>query len=120
MRVPWQLPWELPRPCHRPIRATQRVIIPLFADKRRTAIWTDRPPTGFSSDLARISWRKLPILAAATRVDDLRQPPRNHLEPLIGDRSGQHGIRLSDQWRLCFVRRDGEAYDVAIVDDHRG
>jgi proteic killer suppression protein len=95
-------------------------VIRSFADERTAAIWADRMPKGFPSDLAKVSRRKLRELAAATRLLDLRQPPANHLEALAGDRAGQHSIRVNDQWRLCFVWRDGDAYDVEIVDYHGG
>ena len=75
-------------------------------------------PKGFPSDLAKVSRRKLRMLAAATKLEELRQPPANHLEALAGDRAGQHSIRINDQWRLCFTWRDGDAYDVEIVDCH--
>jgi hypothetical protein len=45
-------------------------------------------------------------------------PPRNQLEALRGDRKGPHSIRISDQWRICFVWRDSHRYDVGIVDYH--
>jgi toxin HigB-1 len=93
-------------------------VIQSFANKRTAAIWADRMPKGFPSDLAKVSRRKLRALAAATTLEDLRQPPANHLEALAGDRAGQHSIRVNDQWRLCFVWRDGDAYDVEIVDYH--
>ncbi len=89
-----------------------------FADKRTAAIWVDRMPKGFLSDLAKVARRKLRMVAAATQLEDLRNPPGNHLEMLVGDRAGQHSIRVNDQWRLCFVWRDGDAYDVEIVDYH--
>jgi toxin HigB-1 len=95
-------------------------VIRSFADRRTAAIWADRMPKGFPSDLAKASRRKLRALAAATRLEDLRQPPGNHLEALAGDRAGQHSIRVNDQWRLCFVWRDGDAHDVEIVDYHGG
>ena len=66
------------------------------------------------------SGSKLRALAAATRLEDLRQPPANHLEALAGNRLGQHSIRVNDQWRLCFTWRDGDAHDVEIVDYHGG
>jgi len=75
-------------------------------------------PKGFPSDLAKVSRRKLRMLAAATKLEELRQPPANHLEALAGDRAGQHSIRINDQWRLCFTWRDGDACDVEIVDYH--
>ena len=66
-------------------------------------------------DIAR---RKLRMLNAARRVDDLRVPPNNRLETLAGDRAGQFSIRINDQWRICFVWRDGNAERVEICDSH--
>ncbi len=54
----------------------------------------------------------------ANDLKDLRVPPGNGLEKLSGDRSGQHSIRINDQYRVCFVWSDGDAYDVDIVDYH--
>jgi proteic killer suppression protein len=45
-------------------------------------------------------------------------PPGNRLEKLKGDRAGQHNIRINDQWRICFCWKDGDAFDVEIVDYH--
>lgn len=58
------------------------------------------------------------MLDAAKNLDDLRIPPANRLEALLGDRRGQHSIRINDQWRVCFVWRDGDAHEVEIVDYH--
>lgn len=66
----------------------------------------------------RVALRKLVQLHAATTLDFLRVPPGNRLEALKSDRLGQHSIRINDQWRLCFVWRDGDADDVEIVDYH--
>ena len=55
------------------------------------------------------------MLASAKTLEDLRVPPANRLEALSGDRQGQHSIRVNDQWRLCFMWRDGDAFDVEIV-----
>ncbi|MGB8886041.1 MAG: type II toxin-antitoxin system RelE/ParE family toxin [Candidatus Korobacteraceae bacterium] len=66
----------------------------------------------------RVAQRKLRQLDIATELRDLRSPPGNHLEALKGDRAGQYSIRINDQWRICFVWRDGDAYDVDIVDYH--
>jgi proteic killer suppression protein len=93
-------------------------VIRSFADKRTAAIWMDRTPKGFPSDLAKAARRKLRMVAAATQLEDLRNPPGNRLESLAGDRAGQYSIRVNDQWRLCFVWRDGDAHDVEIVDYH--
>jgi len=58
------------------------------------------------------------MLDAAESLDDLRVPPGNRLERLHRDRSGQHSIRINQQWRVCFRWRSGDAYDVEIVDYH--
>ncbi|WP_420541377.1 type II toxin-antitoxin system RelE/ParE family toxin [Phreatobacter oligotrophus] len=58
------------------------------------------------------------MLDTVTRLDDLRVPPGNRLEALKGDRTGQHAIRVNDQWRICFVWRDGDAYEVEFCDYH--
>lgn len=61
---------------------------------------------------------RLDRIDAAVVLDDLRLPPSHHLEALKGDRSGQHSIRINDQWRICFAWHDGHAHDVEIVDYH--
>lgn len=62
--------------------------------------------------------RKLNLLDAAKDLPDLRVLPGNRLEALKGDRAGQHSIRVNDQWRVCFVWKDGNARDVEVVDYH--
>lgn len=62
--------------------------------------------------------RKLLLVDAAERLDDLRVPPGNRLEKLKGDRAGQHSIRVNDQWRVCFRWEGADAQDVEIVDYH--
>ena len=66
----------------------------------------------------RAAQRKLQQLEAAVELRDLSSPPGNRLEALRGERKGQHSIRINDQWRICFVWRDGDAYEVEIVDYH--
>ncbi len=99
--------------CGSDTRLVARGVIRPFADKRTAAIWADRTPKGFPSDLAKVSSRKLRALAAAIRLEDLWQPPGNHLEALAGNRAGPHSVRVNDQWRRW---RDGDACDVEIVD----
>jgi proteic killer suppression protein len=62
--------------------------------------------------------RKLRQLNASTTLEDLRMPPGNCLEPLAGDRKGQYSIRITKQWRLCFIWQNDNAYSVEIVDYH--
>lgn len=65
-----------------------------------------------------VAMRKLAMLHRAARLDDLRVPPANRLEALRGDRTGQYSIRVNDQYRICFVWKNGAAWDVEIVDYH--
>lgn len=62
--------------------------------------------------------RKLLQLQAASVLSDLRAPPGNRLEALVGDRKGQHSIRVNEQWRVCFEWRESGVYNVEIVDYH--
>ncbi|OGL60549.1 MAG: excinuclease ABC subunit A [Candidatus Tectomicrobia bacterium RIFCSPLOWO2_12_FULL_69_37] len=68
--------------------------------------------------IERAARRKLILLDAAHRLDDLKAPPGNRMEALKGDRKGQHSIRINDQWRICFRWKDGNAHGVEIVDYH--
>ncbi|EQD28164.1 plasmid maintenance system killer protein, partial [mine drainage metagenome] len=63
-----------------------------------------------------VAMRKLAVLNRAARIDDLRIPPGNRLDALKHDRAGQYSIRVNDQYRVCFVWRNGDAHDVEIVD----
>lgn len=81
-------------------------------------MWNGQAPRGFRSDLVRAAQRKLAMLNAAVTVDTLRVPPGNRLERLKGDRAGQWSIRVNDQWRVCFLWREGNAENVEIVDYH--
>jgi proteic killer suppression protein len=58
------------------------------------------------------------MLNRAETLQDLRVPPANRLERLVGDREGQYSIRVNDQWQICFVWQNGDALDVEIVDYH--
>ena len=88
-----------------------------FADKKTEALLRDERVKEFQG-IARAAKRKLELLAAANRLDDLKVPPGNRLEALSGDLSGFHSIRINDQWRLVFVWRDDGVYEVEIVDYH--
>jgi len=88
-----------------------------FKGKEAEALFNDRPVPKLRA-IERQARRKLLYLNAATTIDDLRQPPGNHLEALKGDRKGRHSIRINDQWRICFRWHDGNAHEVEIVDYH--
>jgi proteic killer suppression protein len=65
-----------------------------------------------------VARRKLRMIQTAAKLNDLKAPPGNRIKTLIGDRKGQHSIRINEQWRVCFEWRDGDAYSVEIVDYH--
>lgn len=69
-------------------------------------------------DIEHLAARKLEMLAAASQLKSLRIPPSNRLEKLKGDRAGQYSIRINDQWRICFIWKNGDAYEVEIADYH--
>jgi proteic killer suppression protein len=95
-------------------------VIKSFRNKETERIFSRQFSRRFPSNLHRIAWRKLAILDAAERLEDLKIPPGNRLEKLMGDREGEHSIRINDRWRICFRWSEGDAYDVEIVDYHRG
>ena len=88
-----------------------------FRDRDTELLANDIPVRRWRA-IERAARRKLEILAAAVRLDDLRVPPGNRLEALKGNRAGQHSIRINDRWRICFRWIDGDAHDVEIVDYH--
>jgi proteic killer suppression protein len=93
-------------------------VIRSFGDKYTERLWNrDRVPS-YDQQILQAALRKLRQVGSATTLDDLRLPPGNRLEALKGDRAGQHSIRINDQWRICFVWKDGGAEDVELVDYH--
>lgn len=81
-------------------------------------IWNGHVSQVFPRDIQERARRKLRYLNDAVDLNDLRMPRGNRLEALRGKRAGQWSIRINDQWRICFVWRDGNAYQVEIVDYH--
>jgi toxin HigB-1 len=93
-------------------------VIRNFGDKRTAAIFAGYAVRDLPPQIQRRARAKLFTIDAAKQLDDLRVPPGNRLEALHGDREGQYSIRINDQWRICFVWRDGETWEVEIVDYH--
>ena len=89
-----------------------------FADKQTERIWEGLRSRKLPSDIQKRALDKLMMLHAAGDLDDLRSPPSNRLHALKDDRAGQHSVSINDQWRICFVWKDGDAEDVEIVDYH--
>ncbi len=90
-----------------------------FADKETEGLFWRQFSRRIPTQIQQAARRKLEILDAAEALTDLRVPPANRLERLMGDRAGQYSIRINDQWRICFEWRDGHAYQVEITDYHR-
>ncbi len=94
------------------------VVIVSFKDAEAERLFRTGSSRRIPASLNRGAARKLGWLHGAHNLNDLRIPPGNRLEALHGDREGQHSIRINDQYRICFVWRDGNAYEVEIVDYH--
>ena len=93
-------------------------MIKTFRDKQTERVFAREPVPRFPHDVYRRALRKLLLLDAAENIEDLRVPPGNQLERLVGDRKGRYSIRVNDQWRLVFRWTEGDAYEVEIVDYH--
>jgi proteic killer suppression protein len=93
-------------------------MIKTFADKETEKLFNRTVSRKLPQNVQLAARMKLEILDAAEVLQDLRIPPGNRLEKLSGDRKGQYSIRINDQWRICFVWRQENAYDVEIVDYH--
>lgn len=89
-----------------------------FRNRETEKVWSGRRSRRLPADIQDGALRKLRMLAAAGRLDDLRVPPGNRLEALAGDRKGQHSVRINQQWRICFRWTEGGCEDVEICDYH--
>ncbi|HKF47746.1 MAG TPA: type II toxin-antitoxin system RelE/ParE family toxin [Terracidiphilus sp.] len=93
-------------------------VIVSFHDPETRVLWQTGKCRKLPAKLNRHALRKLYILNAALALENLMVPPGNRLEKLRGDRVGQHSIRINDQYRICFIWRDGNVHEVEIVDYH--
>lgn len=89
-----------------------------FADKRTAAVFAGEMVRDLPPEIQGRARRKLKLLDAAQRIDELRVPPGNQLERLVGDRKGQHSIRINRQWRICFNWSGEDVHNVEIADYH--
>lgn len=93
-------------------------MISTFGSKETEEIWNLESVKHIPKEVQKIGLRKLVMLHKSLDINDLRIPPANRLEKLKGDREGQYSIRINDQWRICFLWNNGNAYEVEIVDYH--
>ncbi len=89
-----------------------------YRDKDTEAVLNNRHVRRIPPDIVKRALIMLRRIDAATALNDLRIPPGNHLEALQRDRTGQHSVRINDQWRVCFRWSNSDAYDVEITDYH--
>jgi proteic killer suppression protein len=93
-------------------------MIKSFADHTTEEVFVTGRSRRLPPDILRRAIRKLDAIDAAAILQDLAVPPGNRLHALEGTRGGQHSISINDQWRICFVFKNGDAFDVEITDYH--
>jgi len=93
-------------------------MIKSFANTFAEAAWRREFRKGIPNGVIKVANRKLVQIHNARRIEDLKAPPGNRLEALSGDRKGQYSIRINQRWRVCFRWRNGDAFDVEVVDYH--
>ena len=93
-------------------------MIKSFKDNETNKIYVRERSRKLPPDIQQVALRKLRMINNARSIGDLRVPPANRLEKLSGNRTGQYSIRINDQWRICFIWKDGDAIDVEITDYH--
>ena len=89
-----------------------------FKDAETEKIYHRERSRKLPADIQQVALRKLRMINNAINLNDLRVPPANRLEKLVGNREGQHSIRINDQWRICFEWRSNDAFNVEITDYH--
>lgn len=95
-------------------------MIKSFSNRLTEELFNRRVVKKLPSTILKTAYRKLLILNAAERLDDLKIPPGNRLEKLSGNLSGKYSIRINDQWRIVFGWQENNAYEVVIIDYHKG
>lgn len=93
-------------------------MIKSFRNKETEKIFARSRSRKFPQDIQQAAYRKLRMLNNAINLNDLRVPPANRLEKLLGERKGQYSSRINDQWRIFFEWHDGDVYNVDITDYH--
>ncbi|MBC8389410.1 MAG: type II toxin-antitoxin system RelE/ParE family toxin [Actinobacteria bacterium] len=93
-------------------------MIKSFNSKETEKIWKGNFSREYPNDIQNIARKKLRMLNNSFDLNDLKTPPSNRLNKLKGDRMGQYSIRINDQWRICFIWRNNDCYNVEIADYH--
>jgi toxin HigB-1 len=95
-------------------------MIKSFSDKATAQLFNRNFERHIPSTIHKIAYRKLLMIDGAEKLDDLRVPPGNKLEKLHGNLSGKYSIRINEQWRIVFSWKENNAYNVEIIDYHKG
>jgi len=93
-------------------------VIKSFQNRETEKIFNREVSLKLPQNIQQVALRKLRMINNAKGVNDLRIPPANRLEKLSGNREGQYSIRINDQWRICFIWKNRDAYEVEITDYH--
>jgi proteic killer suppression protein len=93
-------------------------VIRSFKDSETERVWRGERSARLPGGIQDRARNKLRLINRARTVSDLRAPPGNRLHALTADRTGQWSVSINDQWRICFRWRDGDAFEVEIVDYH--
>jgi proteic killer suppression protein len=89
-----------------------------FRNAMTEAVFNGECPKGFPADIQSVARRKLRMIDAAAKLNDLKVPPGNKLHPLENDRKGQHAISINDKFRICFEWANEGPTNVEITDYH--
>ena len=95
-------------------------MIKSFSDKYTEQLFNREKVSKLPSVILKVAYRKLLLIDAADKIEDLRIPPGNRLEKLSGDLSGKYSIRINNQWRIIFSWKENNAFEVEIIDYHKG
>lgn len=93
-------------------------MIQSFANQKTEKVWALQRSSKLPADIQSRALGKLAMIDAAEVLADLENPPSNRLHALSGDRAGQHSISINMKWRICFVWKDGNAYDAEITNHY--
>ena len=95
-------------------------MIKSFSDKSTEQLFNREKVSKLPSTILKVAYRKLLLIDAADKIEDLRIPPGNRFEKLSCDLSGKYSIRINNQWRIIFSWRENNAFGVKIMDYHKG
>ena len=90
-----------------------------FGSKETEKIWNGVRSSKIPPEIQKVGRRKLRMINNSINLNDLRIPPSNRLEKLIGNMKEYYSIRINDQWRIMFKWQAGHAFEVEIIDYHK-